>query len=120
MILLSVSEIHCTRGFCDEQQELGILVVGFGFALFGGRVTLIIIRATIYGGVFAFRAAWTCYHRDIIDHEIFGWFVIQINIYSETEISTIMRCLEIVCRCKEDLRNEFSGGVKSLLGHEGE
>ena len=34
MIPLSVSEIHCTRGFCDEQdeqqdEELGILVVGF-------------------------------------------------------------------------------------------
>ena len=35
MIPLSVSEIHCKRGFCDEQdedeqeEELGILVVGF-------------------------------------------------------------------------------------------
>ena len=32
MIPISVSEIQCTRGFCDEQQqqdeELGILVVG--------------------------------------------------------------------------------------------
>ena len=33
MIPLSVSEIHCTRGFCDKQdedeQELGVLVVGY-------------------------------------------------------------------------------------------
>ena len=33
MIPLSVSEIHWTRGFCDEQdegeQELGVLVVGY-------------------------------------------------------------------------------------------
>ena len=34
MTPLSVSQIHCTRGFCDEQdeqqdEELGILVVGF-------------------------------------------------------------------------------------------
>ena len=34
MITLSVLEIHCTHGFCDEEkeedeEELGILVVGW-------------------------------------------------------------------------------------------